>query len=262
RGRSFRTTDDAEAAGAVVVNQAFLDLYLPNEPEPLGRVINKNSWWIEEVQQLRIIGVAGNVKFSGRHLSDQPALYYSHRQFPVPQMKVLVRTATDPLAMADTVRQTIWALDPDLPIGTVSTLEEKMAGTFSYRRFLTQLLSFFGAAALFLAALGLYGVLAYSMSRRTREIGLRVAIGAQKHDVLGLVMGQGLKLTAAGLVLGFAGAWGTTRWLQAILFGVQRGDPQTLGMVSGAILLVTLLATWIPARRALRIEPTRALQEE
>ncbi|MEM7356462.1 MAG: ABC transporter permease, partial [Acidobacteriota bacterium] len=115
RGRSFRTTDDAEAAGAVVVNQAFLDLYLPNEPEPLGRLINKNSWWIEEVQQLRIIGVAGNVKFSGRHLSDQPALYYSHRQFPVPQMKVLVRTATDPLAMADTVRQTIWALDPDLP---------------------------------------------------------------------------------------------------------------------------------------------------
>ncbi len=137
-----------------------------------------------------------------------------------------------------------------------------LPGTLAYRRFLTQLLSFFGASALFLAALGLYGVLAYSMARRTREIGLRVAIGAQKLDVLGLVLGQGLKLTTLGIVFGLAGAWATTRWLQSILFGVQRGDPLTLGAVAGAILIVALLATWIPARRALGIEPTRALQEE
>ena len=262
RGRSFLATDDAEAAGAVIVNQAFVDQHLAEEPEPLGRVINKRSWWIEDVQQLRIVGVVGDVKFSGRHLSAQPALYLPHRQFPVPQMKVLVRTAGEPLAISQALRQAVWDIDPELPIDAVATLEEKMAGTFSYRRFLTQLLSFFGASALFLAALGLYGVLAYSMAQRTREIGLRVAIGAQKHDVLGLVMGQGLRLTAVGLALGFAGAWGTTRWLQSILFGIRRGDPQTLAMVAVAILLVTLLATWIPARRALSVEPTRALQEE
>ena len=262
RGRSFLDTDDAESAGVVIVNQAFLDQHLPNEPEPLGRVINKNSWWIEGIQQLRIVGVAGDVRFSGRHLSAQPALYLAHRQFPVPEVKVLVRTAGEPLAMAGSVRQAVWALDPDLPIGNLATLQEKMAGTLSYRRFLTQLLSFFGASALFLAALGLYGVLAYSMARRTREIGLRVAIGAQKIDVLGLVLGQGLKLTVAGLALGLAGAWATTRWLQSILFGIQRGDPRTLAMVAAAILAVALLATWIPARRALRIEPTRALQDE
>ena len=262
RGRSFLASDDAEGAGAVIVNQAFLDQHLPNEPEPLGRVVNKNSWWIEDVQQLRIVGVAGDVKFSGRHLSAQPALYLAHRQFPVPEIKVLVRTAGEPLAMASALRQEVWALDPDLPIGAIATLEEKMAGTFSYRRFLTQLLSFFGASALFLAALGLYGVLAYSTARRTREIGLRVAIGAQRLDVLGLILSQGLRLTAVGLVLGLAGAWATTRWLQAILFGVRHGDPATLTAVVAAIVLVALLATWIPARRALSIEPTRALQEE
>ena len=262
RGRTFLRSDDAEGAGAVIVNQAFLDQHLPNEPEPLGRLINKGSWWIEDIQQLRITGVVGDVKFSGRHLTAQPALYLPHRQFPVPQMKVLVRTAGEPLAMAQALRQEVWELDPSLPIEAVATLEEKMAGAFSYRRFLTQLLSFFGTSALFLSALGLYGVLAYSMAQRTREIGVRVAIGAQRYDILRLVMNQGLQLTVLGLVLGFAGAWGATRWLQSILFGVQRGDPRTLGVVAVAILLVALFATWIPARRALRIEPTRALQDE
>lgn len=262
RGRAFRSTDDAESAGVVVVNQAFLDRYLPEEPEPLGRVIHKNSWWIDEIDQLRIVGVVGDVKFSGRHLSASPALYFPHRQFPVPQMKVLVRTAGEPLAMADAVRRAVWDLDPGLPVGAVATLEEEMASTFSYRRFLTQLLSFFGASALFLSALGLYGVLACSTAQRTREIGVRVAIGAQRSDVLGLVLGQGLRLTALGLVLGFAGAWGTTRWLESILFGIQRGDLATLAAVGVAILVVTLLATWIPAQRALRIDPARVLQEE
>ena len=262
RGRSFLESDDAESAGAVIVNQAFLDQHLPDEPEPIGRVINKNSWWVRDIQQLRIVGVVGDVKFSGRHLSAAPTFYFPHRQFPVPEFRVLVRTAGEPLAMAESVRRAVWAIDPDLPIGAISTLEEKMVGTFSYRRFLTQLLSFFGASALFLAALGLYGVLAYSTARRTREIGLRVAIGAQRLDILGLILGQGLKLTAVGLALGLAGAWATTRWLQSILFGVQRGDPATLGTVALVILAVALFATWIPARRALRIEPTRALQEE
>jgi len=262
RGRAFLRSDDSEGAGAVIVNQAFLDQHLPHETEPIGRLINKGSWWIESLEQLRIVGVVGDVKFSGRHLTAQPALYLPHRQFPVPQMKVLVRTAGDPLVMAQALRQEVWALDPSLPIEAFATMEEKMAGASSYRRFLTQLLSFFGTSALFLSALGLYGVLAYSMAQRTREIGVRVAIGAQKHDILGLVMSQGLQLTALGLVLGFAGAWGATRWLESTLFGIQRSDPQTLGGVATAILVVTLLATWIPARRALRIEPTQALQDE
>ena len=262
QGRSFLRSDDAEGAGAVIVNQAFLDRYLSDEPEPVGRVINKNSWWIREIRQLRIVGVVGDVKFSGRHLGAEPALYLHHRQFPVPEMKVLVRTAAEPLRRVEAVRQAVWALDPDLPIGAVATLEEKMIGTFSYRRFLTQLLSFFGAAALFLSALGLYGVLAYSTAQRTREIGVRVAVGAQKLDVLGLVLGQGLRLTVVGLALGAAGAWATTRWLESILFGIQRGDLRTLGAVAGVVLLVALLATWIPARRAMRIDPARVLQEE
>jgi putative ABC transport system permease protein len=164
------------------------------------------------------------------------------------------------LALA--VRQTIWDLDPDLPIGAIVTLDEEMTGTIAYRRFLTQLLSFFGASALFLSALGLYGVLAYSTAQRTREIGVRVAVGAQKLDVVSLVLGQGLRLTAVGLALGFAGAWATTRWLQSVLFGIERGDPRTLALVAVAILVVALLATWLPARRALRIEPARVLQEE
>ncbi len=262
RGRQFETTDSAENAGVVIVNQAFLDQHLPAEPEPVGRTINKSSWWVSEIQQLRIIGVVGDVKFSGRHLSAEPALYFAHRQFPVPQMKLLVRTAGEPLAMADAVRQAVWDLEPDLPIGVLTTLDEKLASSLAYRSFLAQLLSFFGASALFLSALGLYGVLAYSMSQRTREIGLRVALGAQRPDVISLVMRQGLTLTAVGLALGLGGAWAMTRYLESVLFGVDRGDPLTLAAVAGTILLVSLLAAWVPTRRALRISPTRALQEE
>ena len=262
RGRAFLESDEANGAGAVIVNQAFVDQHLPHEPEPLGRVINKRSWWIEDIQQLTIVGVVGDVKFSGRHLGAVPALYLPHRQFPVPELKLLARSTGEPLALAESLREAVWALDPDLPIGAIATLEEKMVGSLSYRRFLTQLLSFFGASALFLAALGLYGVLAYSTAQRTREIGVRVAVGAQRLDVLSLVLSQGLKLTAVGLALGLAGAWATTRWLQSILFGIERGDPMTLSLVAAAILAVTLAATWLPARRALRIEPARVLQEE
>ncbi len=267
QGRTFEPSDDSENAGVVIVNQAFLARHLPDEPEPVGRLINKGSWWLPEIQQLRIIGVVGDVKFSGRDLSAQPAFYFSHRQFPVPQMKVVVRTAgeptaREPLAIADALRQAVWEIDPELPIGPITTLQEKMASTLAYRSFLTQLLSFFGASALFLSALGLYGVLAYSMSQRTREIGLRVALGAQRPDVIHLVMSQGLKLTVVGLVLGLGGAWAMTRYLQSVLFGVDRSDPLTLLSVVGVLLAVSLLAAWVPTQRALRIEPTRALQEE
>ncbi|MEM7586539.1 MAG: ABC transporter permease [Acidobacteriota bacterium] len=262
QGRAFETTDDANNAGAVVVNQAFIDRHLPDEPQPIGRIVNKGSWWLPELDQLRIVGVAGNVKYSGRHLSARPALYLPHRQFPVPEMKVLVRTAGEPLTIADSVRRAIWALEPELPIGNVTTIEEKLASTLEYRGFLAQLLSFFGATALFLCALGLYGVLAYATAQRTREIGLRVALGAQGADVISLVMSQGLKLTAVGLVAGMAGAWGLTRYLSSVLFGVERGDPTTLAAVVVTILAVSLLAAWVPTRRALQIEPTRALQDE
>lgn len=261
-GRSFSSTDRSEGPGVVVVNEAFVRQYLPADRPAVGRTLIRNSWWIETIESYEIIGVVKDVRFTGPAGSTVPAMYYLHRQNPTPGMTVLVETRADPLALLPAVRQTIWNLDPELPLGEVSTMEERLAGTLAYRRFLTQILSAFAASALFLAALGLYGVVAYSTARRTREIGLRMALGAGARSVVAIVVGQGVRLTLVGLALGVVGAFGLTRFLSNLLFEIDAHDPTTFGLVCLGTLAVALVAAFLPALRAATIEPTRALQEE
>lgn len=261
-GRNFSGTDRSDGAGVVIVNEAFVRDHLPQDRPAVGRTLIRSSWWIPEIDQFEIVGVVRDVRFAGRASNPVPAMYYLHRQNPTPGMTVLMETNTDPLALLPQVRQAIWALDPELPLGDVSTMEERLAGTLAYRSFLTQILSAFAVSALFLAALGLYGILAYSTARRTREIGLRMALGASARSVVSLVVGQGVRLTLVGLAVGVVGAYGFTRFLQTLLFEIDPRDPATFGLVCVATLGVALLAAFLPARRAVSIEPTRALHDE
>lgn len=264
RGRVFDDTTPSAAPGQVVVNQAFVDTHLDGDENPVGRRLIRDNWWIDEITEYTILGVVGDVRFAGRHRPPRPALYFTHRQDVPPMMTLLVRAeeGLDPMALVPVVREAIWAIDPELPVGTLATLEALVADTVSVRRFTTWLLGAFAVVTLALAALGLYGSLAFTTARRTREIGLRMALGARAADLQAMVLGQGLKLAAVGLALGLGAAWMSTRALEAFLFGIERSDPATFVGVIALLAAISLVAGWLPAWRATQVDPCRALADE
>jgi putative ABC transport system permease protein len=175
---------------------------------------------------------------------------------------LVVKTDVDPLSLAAAVRETVWAVDKDLPVSDVRTMEEVISESLARQRFSTLLLGVFAGLALVLAAVGIYGVMSYSVTQRTHEIGIRMALGAQKSDVLKLTVGQGLKLVLAGVVIGVAGSLVLTRLMSSLLFGVSATDPATLVTISLVFVGVALLASYIPARRAAKVDPLTALRYE
>lgn len=263
RGRVFDSTARSEPPGQVVVNQAFVDQFLGGG-EGVGEVIERTSWWIREITEYEIVGVVANTRFAGRHQAPRPAMYLPHRQDIPPSMTVLIRAEPGirPKSLASVMREAVWAIDPEMPIGSMMTLEELVAHTVSIRRFLTWLLTAFAAVTLGLAALGLYGALAFTTARRTRELGLRMALGAGASHLRGMVLGEGLRLVALGVVLGLLGAWFASAVLESILYGIDRGDPTTFLGIAALLGAVAIAAGWLPAWRATRIDPCRALAEE
>jgi putative ABC transport system permease protein len=198
-----------------------------------------------------------------------PQYYFSVQQIPsqyidmaTHTIEVVVRTESDTVAMVETMRKLVIALDPKQPIGTVQTMDDAVADSIAPQRFSTVLLGLFGAAALLLASVGIYGVTAYSVSQRTREIGIRMALGAQARDVLEMVIGQGSLLVMVGIGLGLAISFVATRALASQLYGVQTYDPITFAGTAGLLAGVALLATYIPARRAMRVDRMVALRNE
>ncbi|MEM9554289.1 MAG: ADOP family duplicated permease [Acidobacteriota bacterium] len=262
RGRTFDARDRSESDGVVVVNQAFVDEHLPAGADPLGWRLRRDNWWIATIETLEIIGVVETTRFSGRDGRILPAMYLFHAQHPTPAMSVLVRTRVDPWNLRQSAADAVWALAPDLPIDRFATLGDLVADTVAARRLLTWLLGLFAALALGLAALGVYGVLAYATARRTRELGLRMALGAARPDLVRLVLRQGLGLTAVGLALGLGGSLAAGRLLDAFLFDTRATEPMTLLAVVGLLALTALAAAYLPARRAAGLDPSRALQEE
>jgi putative ABC transport system permease protein len=209
-----------------------------------------------------IVGVVGAVRHGGPGKEPRPEFFLPDTQTPGFPLTTVVRTDGDPLAIVGAVRNEVRALDSDLPVDRVKTLDQYLTESVAQPRFNTLLLALFAGVAMILTAVGLYGVMAYSVTARTREIGLRVALGARRHDVLRLVISQGMKLTLIGVAIGLVAALALTRLMAGLLFGVTPTDPATFALIALLLVGVALLACYIPARRAARVDPMIALRFE
>jgi putative ABC transport system permease protein len=209
-----------------------------------------------------VVGVVGDVRQYGLTSAPGPEVYVPLAQSPLGSMNIVVRTAVDPLTLVGTIRQEMGEMDKNLPFYGVKTFNQYLGEGFAQPRFLTLLLGLFAGLALALAAVGVYGLVSYSASRRAREIGIRLALGAERRDVLRLVVGQGLKLTLMGVVIGTVSALALTRFLSSLLYGVKPTDLPAFLAVTLVLIAVALVANYIPARRATRVDPIVALRYE
>jgi putative ABC transport system permease protein len=207
--------------------------------------------------------VVGNVRHLALETAPRPELYQPLGQAMWPSVFVAVRTAPEnPLTLLPAVQQAVWNVNKSVPLGNPRTMNDIIARTLLQKRFTMVLLSIFAGAALLLAAIGLYGVISYSVAQRTREMGIRIALGAQRSDVLRLILRQGMTLVAAGVVFGVAASLGLTRLIASFLYGISASDPITFFVLSAALVFVAFIACWLPARRASSIDPIVALHSE
>jgi putative ABC transport system permease protein len=259
RGRLFTEQETRETRHVVVISEALARKYFPNE-EPLGRRITiglRNGNTPSE-----IIGVVGDVKQAGFDHEAEPMAYWPIPKSTYFSMTFVIRAKGDANALAISARDVIRSLDAKQPVADVRTLESLLGSSIARQRFNTLLLAVFAMVALLLAAVGIYGVMAYSVTQRTQEIGIRVALGARGADVLKLVVGQGMKLALTGVVIGTIGALALTRLMSNLLFSVSATDPLTFITVATLLIGVALVACWIPARRAAKVDPMTALRCE
>jgi putative ABC transport system permease protein len=239
-----------------IINETLARLHWPNE-DPVGRRVSfDDEEWVE------IVGVVRDVRHNGLDSEPRAEIYLPYRQAPLRFMSLVVKTQSDPLEMAGAVRSQVMAVDGDLPVYRVMSLEQIVSESVAQPRFNLVLLGTFSLLALVLAAIGIYGVMSYAVSQRMHEIGIRIALGARPGDVLKMVVRQGVELTVAGLGVGLAAAWALTRVLSGLLFGVTPTDPPTFVGVSLMLAVVAFLATYLPARRATRVDPLNALRDE
>jgi putative ABC transport system permease protein len=257
RGRLFTEQEDENAPGAIVVNQSFAQKFFPNE-EALGKRIKlgRQSQW------LTIIGIVRDVKNEGLDVEARPQMYRSILQASNLLLTLVIRTAANPSSLSQAVRSEVRSVDPDMPVFGIQTMEEVMANAVVQRRFAMVLLGMFALIALALSSVGIYGVIAYSVGQRTHEIGVRMALGASSRNVLQLIMLQGVKLTLLGVAVGIAGALAVTRFLAFLLFGITATDPITFAGITLLLLIVALAACYVPARRAMKVDPIIALRHE
>jgi putative ABC transport system permease protein len=258
-GRTFEPRDNADAPKVVVINESVAKRHFGSSAAAIGKRL---SIWRDEKFMREIVGVVGDTKTGSLTGEGGMQIYVPHAQdVQWNFMGLVIRTAGDPAAFATTLRREVQALDKDQPVYNVRTMDDVVATSLGTRRVSMQLFAVFAGAALLLAALGIYGVMAYSVTQRTHEIGIRMALGAQKSDVLALVIRQGMTLTVIGVVVGVAGAFALTRLLANLLFGVAATDPLTFVAIPLLLLFVALVACYLPARRAARLNPTIALAQ-
>jgi predicted permease len=259
RGRAFDERDTEDSAKVIVVNETLARLHFAGE-EPVGQRIRMHA---DEKFGREIVGVVGDVKARTLDAATGPQVYVPHRQDAGwGSMSLAVRTAGDPLALTPAVREEVRALDRGLPVYDVKTLDDVVAASFADRRLLSTLIAAFGAAALLLASVGLYGVISYTVGRRTHEFGVRMALGAEPRDVLRLVLRQGLALALAGVAAGVLASLAAARLMSSLLYEVSASDPFIFVLVPVLLVAVALLACYLPARRATRVDPMEALRYE
>jgi putative ABC transport system permease protein len=267
RGRVFDERDESEAPPVVIVNEALAAKYFAGV-DPIGRrfkvggperPIGPNNPW------MTVVGVVGDVKYSGLEAAPEPSYYMPYRQNPWRGQAVVVRATTppgDPRALMGAIRGVVSSLDKDVPIARVRTMDELMTASVAPPRFRTVLVTAFALVGLLLAAIGIYGVMAYAVAERTHELGVRIALGADRASVLRLVLGEAIALAAIGITIGLAGAFAATRLIQSLLFGITSTDAITFTGISALLAVTALVASYVPARRAMRVDPMIALRYE
>jgi predicted permease len=258
RGRTFSERDREDAVPVVIISESMARRFWPSE-DPLGKRMTLS--FFKEQGPREIVGIVGDVK-GGLDSDARATVYVSYKQTPRPYMTFVARTTTDPHNAIQPISRAIYAIDKDEALRDVGTLDEVLASSLSGRRFSMTLLMSFAALALILAAIGVYGVMNYSVVLRRRELGIRIALGAQTTDVLRLVLRQGLILTLAGVGAGLLGAFALTHLMASLLYGVTATDSLTFAGVSGVLLAVGVLASYLPARRATKVDPMNALRAE
>jgi predicted permease len=265
KGRVFTAEDTRDSARMIVIDEVLARQHFASE-DPIGKRLKQSP----EAPGLEIIGVVRHVEPYSLDGQSQVAQFYTNfDQTPletlptgVRRINVLVRTEVEPLSLAASVRGQIAALNKDQAVFNVRTMEQILAQSVASRRFSMLLLTVFAVAALALASLGIYGLMSYAVAQRTREIGVRMALGAQSGNVLKLVIGQGMKLALAGVALGLVASLALTRTMKTLLFGVSATDPLTFAAIALLLVLVALLACFVPARRATKVDPMIALRSE
>jgi len=259
QGRGLTPADQLGTPRVILVNQAFARRAFPGA-DPIGQRVKVA--YAEPDSILSIVGVVADMRRDGLDVEPAPMVVYPFRQYPFGYMTLVVRSRRDPEALAPAIRAEIAALDRSLPVLGVETLESRIHATTADRRYPMLLLSLLASLALVLSAVGLYGVLAYLVGQRAREIGIRKALGASRGAIARLVLGEGFRFVLLGVVVGLLAALFTTRYLGALLYGLAPNDPVTLGAGALILLAVAALAAWIPARRALRVDPAVTLRED
>ncbi|MEE8385399.1 MAG: ABC transporter permease, partial [Dehalococcoidia bacterium] len=257
-GRTPEAVDDEVEGGAdvIVVNEAFAQRHW-GEENPLGQRVTFGGDGFKE-----IIGVVGNVRHFGFDRAPRPEAYYSYYSDPWPFLSLVVKTEVEPWSLAEPVRRQILALDPDQPVYAVSQLEEKLSESTGQRRFTMELLGIFAALAILLAVVGVYGVMAYSVSLRIHEMGIRAALGAARGEILRLTLGSGLRMATIGLAAGVVGSLGLTRFMSSLLYGVSPTDPMVLSLSALLLTGIVMMAAYFPAERATRVDPASVLRHE
>ena len=254
-GRPFAETDSTDAPRVMVINENMARRFWPDE-DPIGKRVTMKDWGPPLTGE--IVGIASDVKANGLDSETRPMIYWPYPQFPTIFNSIVVRTEGDPLSLVGAIKSQIWSVDPAQPIASVETMETVLADSVAPRRFNMLLIGIFAALALALAAIGIYGVISYTVSQRTHEIGIRMAMGARGSDVLKLVVGQGMTLALAGVVVGLAAAFGLTRLMSSLLFGVSPTDAVTFALIATLLAGVAL----VPARHATKVDPMVALRYE
>jgi putative ABC transport system permease protein len=257
-GREFTEGDNSESPRVVILSEALARGLFPDE-DPIGKQV-----WVPGPGKSTptVVGIVADIRHTGLDKDVTPQVYVPYLQYLMQASTLVIRTAGDSAALAAAVREQVASIDNSLPVYEVKTMEERLASAVAPRRFNLMLLGLFALFAMVLAAIGIYGVISHAAAQRTHEIGIRMALGARGGDVLKLLVGRGMMLVGVGVVLGLAGAWGLTRLMSSLLFGVSATDPVTFGCVACFLSAVALAACYFPARRAARIDPMAALRHE
>jgi predicted permease len=261
KGRQFTEQDGPESPPVVIVDEEMVQRYWPKD-NPIGKRITFNNLTDSSITWIEVVGVAGHTMHEGLDGGRRVQLYFPLRQNVPGGLAYVVRTTGDPMALMPQVKAVLRNVDPDLPLSNVNSMEQLVEGSTGPRRFSMVLLAIFSGLAASLAAIGLYGVMSFTVTQRAKELGVRLALGAGTNDVLRLVLTQGMRLVLAGVGIGLVAALALSRVLRSMLFNVSATDPLTFVLISLLLMVVTLLATWLPARRAARVDPVVVLREE